>query len=66
VKDRTGQTWQENDKIFVVVGSPTSNDLWDRHPVCYIDDKGVKQLDEHFVDEGAIAWESQPYMTRIS
>ena len=66
MKDRTGETWQENDKIFVIVGSPVSNELWSRHPVCYLDDKGVKLVDEHFVDEGDISWESQPYMQKLA
>ncbi len=66
MKDRTGETWQENDKIFVVVGPPTDNEMWARHPVCYLDDSGTKLVDEHFVDEGDIAWELQPYMQRIA
>lgn len=61
---RVGQTWQENDKIFVVVGPPVSRDFWDRHPVCYLDDKETGA--ETFVDEGEIAWESQPYMQRLA
>ncbi len=66
MKDRTGETWQEDDKIFVVVGPPTSNEMWVRHPVCYLDDSGAKLVDEHFVDEGDIGWELQPYMQRIA
>jgi len=66
MKDRTGETWQENDKIFVVVGSPTNNEMWARHPVCYLDDTEVKLVDENYVDEGDITWESQPYMVRIA
>jgi len=40
--------------------------MWARHPVCYLDDTGVKLVDENYVDEGDITWEQQPYMQRIA
>ncbi len=64
--DRTGQTWQEDRKIFVVVGEPANGALWERHPVCYLDDGGTLTKDAAHVDEGGIPWEKQPYMRRIA
>lgn len=64
--NRAGQTWQEDRKIFIVVGSPEVGALWSRHPVCYIDDAGETPIDQKYVDEGEILWEQQPYMQRIS
>lgn len=66
MKDRTGQTWQEDRKIFVVVGGPADGHLWSRHPVCYLDDGGAPAQDVGYVDEGGIAWEKQPYMQRLA
>lgn len=63
---RVGQTWQEDLKIFVVVGEPAEVGLWDRHPVCYLDDGGSPTQDEAHVDEGGIPWEKQPYMRRLA
>ncbi len=63
--NRKGQTWQEQDRIFVVVGSPTTTEHYDRHPVCFLDAEARIMREEKFVDEGDIPWEDLPYMTRI-
>jgi hypothetical protein len=66
VTDRRGQTWQEGDRIFVVVGPPVVTSFYERHPVCFLDaDRRVMDEEKH-MDEGEIAWEEMPYMTRIS
>lgn len=64
--NRKGQTWQEQDRIFVVVGPPTMTEHYNRHPVCFLDAAEERVMkEEKFVDEGEISWEDLPYMTRI-
>ncbi len=63
--DRTGQTWQEDTKIFVVVGPPVNRGFWERHPVCFLDDESEEAFDQCFIDEGGLPWEKQPYMRRL-
>ncbi len=66
MNDRTGQTWQEDRKIFVVIGAPAEDGgWWARHPVCYLDEDGTPSGDPGHVDEGGITWEEQPYMQRL-
>lgn len=64
--DRSGQTWQEGERIFIVVGPPTNTGFYDRHPVCFIDAESKQVMsEEKHVDEGELPWEMHPYMTRI-
>lgn len=63
--DRTGQTWEEHDVIFVVVGPPAKTEPYDRHPVCVLNRSDRSAREERFVDEGDIPWEELPYMTRL-
>lgn len=62
---RKGQTWQELDRIFVVVGEPVATAHYNRHPICFLDADAQVVKEEKFVDEGDIPWEALPYMTRL-
>ena len=63
--NRTGQTWEEHNVVFVVTGPPIPCEWYDRHPVCFLVGPDRVMSEEKYMDEGTIPWENFPYMTRL-